>query len=572
MHNLKIRFGFWFEALSVALAALGLYLLLAYYALGGPLSNDVMWYINAGMNQIKDTFILNRYFHVFMQAIFVELAPSPLVGHQHFWAFLISATSLTIYLGARNFSYQSGRLHGLFGLAIFFSIKALSETTGMALVDISAMFMVSLITLVYLFSLKQDHRSAWLIGLLGFLFFLAFKTKETTLITGLLIFGLGYGPQPDFKLSQLLKRLPTFALGGLLGLIFFMLLSGIFLGDFFFGMRPAEIRAFALTYVQGAAEAPPQPGLDTWYNGFFFSVLLFPFVLYLLSGARCAPDEQLSDGQRLVWLLPLALILFVSLTIGNQWGFLPRFIFPSLPLIAMLAPQFLELKFSSQSKDRLLSLGGLALLLAALVGLRLAIRANLLERGQDISVFLATTLNPIFLTLILGLSFFKQRLNLVASLLVLTLSLGILSAPLAGNLREMLQRQSNAQQTQRLFHPFATFAEDITYQEDMRFYSSQNVWAELNMSHFGKDPNEVASMFNLYFDARSNKDQYTLSTDPLEILAQAQTTDYNYILLSSQDWQTIAAQPTAQTQWLQKYQPILDPVHGLVLLKYDDQP
>jgi len=572
MRNLKIRFGFRFEAFSAALATLGLYLGLAFFAPGGPLSSDVMWYINAGMNQIKDTFILNRYFHVFMQAIFVELAPSPLVGHQHFWAFLISAICLLIYLSARNFSRQSGPLHGLFGVAIFLSIKALSETTGIALVDISAMLMVSIITLVYLLSLKQEHRSAWLIGLLGLLFFLAFKTKETTLIAGLLVFGLGYGPQPGFQFSQLLKRLPSFALGALLGLVFFMLLSGIFLGDLFFGMRPAEIRAFALTYVQGAADAPPLPGSDTWYNGYFFSVLLFPFVLYLLSGARCALDERLGGGQRLVWLLPLALILFVSLTIGNQWGFLPRFIFPSLPLIAMLGPQFLELKFPSQPKNFLLSLGGLALLLAALVGLHLALRTNLLERGQDIGVFLATILNPIFLTLILGMSFFKQRLNLGLSLIVLTLSLGILSAPLGSNLREMLQHQSNAHQTQRLFHPFAAFAEDIAYEEDMRFYASQNVWVEMGITQFGKDSNEVASLFNLYFDARSNKDQYTLSTDPLQILAQAQTADYSYILLSSLDWQTFTAQPATQTQWLEKYQTILDPLHGLVLLKYNNLP
>jgi len=63
-------------------------IIFAMYGQGGPGSSDITLYMNVGMNGIKMPFILNRYFHVFLQAIFLKLASHPLQGYHAFWGLL----------------------------------------------------------------------------------------------------------------------------------------------------------------------------------------------------------------------------------------------------------------------------------------------------------------------------------------------------------------------------------------------------------------------------------------------------------------------------------------------------
>jgi hypothetical protein len=104
--------------------------LLARYALGGPLSTDILLYMNAGLNPIKETFILNRYFHVFLEGLFLRSAPSPLIGYQYYWAFLIAATAFFVYYNARSFTKTSTIIHGLLAAAFFLSVRYFAAEAG----------------------------------------------------------------------------------------------------------------------------------------------------------------------------------------------------------------------------------------------------------------------------------------------------------------------------------------------------------------------------------------------------------------------------------------------------------
>jgi hypothetical protein len=107
------------------------------FARGGPHSTDSLYYLDASLNNLKDPFILNRYMHVFIQKLFVEVFSSPLVGAQFFWAFEVAITGGLVYWAARSFSRKSNLIHGILAILIFFSAPALGNYAGTPLVDIS---------------------------------------------------------------------------------------------------------------------------------------------------------------------------------------------------------------------------------------------------------------------------------------------------------------------------------------------------------------------------------------------------------------------------------------------------
>jgi hypothetical protein len=327
INALKNQAARYVEILVAIFGFFFLYLALAIFALGGPISTDIFWYMNTGLNDIKDPFILNRYFHVFLEAIFLKAASSPLVGFQYYWAFLIAGTCLLIYLTARYFSPRSRPLHGLLAVALFFTIGAIADASGVAFVDTTAMFMVLLLVSVYLASARNEHRSIGLILLFGVLFYLAFKTKETTLAGSVLLIGFGYTSENVFNWKVLFRRLVYWVIGVAVGVIFFIILNSIFLHDPLFGLRLGDFRNFFQGYASQTLNSKKFPFPDNWYTTYFLRNLWIPFILFLISGAKAALDPDISPKFRLIWLVPLTVIVFVTATIGNQWGLEPRFIF-----------------------------------------------------------------------------------------------------------------------------------------------------------------------------------------------------------------------------------------------------
>jgi hypothetical protein len=561
------------ELIAAILGFIFFYLSLAFFAPGGPLSTDVFWYTNAGLNGIKDPFILNRYFHVFFQAVFLTIAPSPLIALQHFWAFLIAGTSLLIYFSGRYFSRHSTPLHGLLGVGLFLSIGAIADTSGIPLVDITAMFMLMLIVCVYIFSARRNHTSIWLLFLTGFLLFLAFKTKESTLAGGILLLGLGFSAENTFKLSLWARRFFYIVCGVIAGVFFFALLNAVFVGDPLFGWRPEEISVFLRTYVHGAGSAEQQPGVDNWFTAYFLSGLWFPFLLYVISSGKVAVNEELGPKLRLVWLIPLGVILFVTLSVGNQWGFQPRFIFPALPVISFLGPLFLNFDMQSLTDRRARATAFLFFFfgLAFIFLFRVVLRLVAPQIGLDIGVFLMVIFIPVLLSAILGLVFFWKQVPLTGSILIALMMIAIFTIPAMENVKKMVRDKPNLHLTNRIFYPLATFSNHIQYRTGMQIYVSGNTWATLGVGSYAKDQNELASLFNMYFNSISTMDNYTLSFDAHNIPQDLVNMHYNYAFISLGDWEKIRKDPGILALIEEIYMVLAEPGTQVVFLSLINQ-
>ncbi len=128
---------------------------------GGPIYSDELLYIEIGLNNESAPNYGNRYFHVYLQKLFMAVAPTPLIGIRVYWAFLIALTALMIYWSARIFLKENTAIHGLLAVAIFFSYKFISSYAGVTSVDIAAMLMSTALVFTYL--LYQRTEKKWLL-------------------------------------------------------------------------------------------------------------------------------------------------------------------------------------------------------------------------------------------------------------------------------------------------------------------------------------------------------------------------------------------------------------------------
>jgi hypothetical protein len=559
------------ELALAAGSALLLGVLLRYLAPGGPLSSDVLWYLNVGLTGARDTFILNRYFHVFLEWLFVQASATPLEGVQSYWAFLIAATAFLIYLNARLCTQASAPWHGLLAVGIFFSLSDLAKWAGTPFVDLTAMLLVSLAVTLYLLSIRRQNRAGWILLLLGTLFYLGLRTKETLLIVGLLLPGLGFTSEDRFDPRQFLTRLAYLLAGAAIGALVYSLLCGIVLKDPFFGWRWSEFQEFRASYVQNFDASHYSTDDANWYTGFALEFIYIPFLLYLLSGFSLA--ASLPKAARLVWLLPLGSLLFLIFTANNIWGFESRHFLPAYAVLATLAPQFVEISLPDEKAARIRTVAILAAAVLLPVAVRFAIRPLVYAASVDFGQFLEIIFHPVLLTVLIGIYFLTKRgTRLVWIAAVICLS-GLLVSPLLANARTLFIERPNQALSRFDFYPFAQFASQIEAAPDARFYIDSSISEyvqeanHLQVPMLAADRNEVTSMFNLYFDARLSASQFSLSSPAGDIAADLLTGDYDYAFLTAPHWSAIADQPEVLASIREKYRDYAEPQDLVILLE-----
>lgn len=560
---------FFLEIFAVVFGSIALFLVFANFALGGPNSTDVTWYMNVGLNGIKDPAILNRYFHIFLETIFLEAAPTPLVGLQYFWAFLVTGICLLVYITARNLNYYSHPFHGLLAVSLFLTMGVVADTAGMPLVDITATFMLLMMVSVFVHSVRNRHKYKWLIIIFGVLFLLAFKTKETTLSALILFLGYGFNDEDTWDWKVFAKRLVLVLLGVIIGGLFYTFLNAVFLKDPLFGLRPEEIRKFLSVYFSGTQTVEKFGGTINWYTGYLLDGMWIPFILYLISGAKVSMDSKTSYGIRVLWLLPLMEILLVTGMVGSIYGFQPRFIVPALPIICLLGPQFLDLNLKSVTarKEQIRAAVILVVSLILVVLVRLVMRRIFQVYGWDISTFMVVVFIPVVFSLILALVFFFKRMTVAISFIIAVLIISIVAIPLTHNIKQMVINHPNRNFSERLFYPFAIFSEQINYSPEIEFYISPNVWRMMETSYFTKDRLEISSLFNVYFDVSSTKNNFLIPKDFTEMSQKLSKSNFSYVLLSLNDWQTISSDQELKDLVAKRYHVYFEGENKLVLLK-----
>ena len=560
---------FYWEVTLVSLGFILLYLVLAIFARGGILSTDIIGYTDASIKGVSHPSILNRYFNVFLTAFFLKLVHNPILALQDYWAFLISATCGLIYLAARVFRKHSSVLHGIVAVGLFLSISEIADTAGMPLIDVAAMFMVLLFATVMILSARRGHDSFVLVTALGFLFYLAFRTKETALPFGILFLGLGMRDQERFNWKLWLKRMVFVLVGMVVGMLFFIILNTIFLHNPLFGFRIRDFQEFLSTYASNVLGMSKTGGSDSWYSIYFFTSLMIPFVLYLVSAVRVNLAGEAYPGTRLVWLVPLLLIIFVTLLIGDLFGFSRRFIFPTLPVICFLAPQFMNLDIAAlaNKKDRWWAVGIIVIGLLLTAILRIALRLIVPHLGWEISSFLSVAFIPVILSIILGMAFYWKNLSINLSLVIMILVIAIISIPLVKNAKTVFRDQPNYTASLEFFYPFIIFQDQIQFTPDMKMLVATDYWTTVGMSHMVKDRNEISGLFNVYFGVMSTRENFVLQAENSSTPAGLLSTNFSYALLSQKDWNLIVLDPAITAQLEAKYQIIPDSRNVLVLLR-----
>ncbi len=556
------------ETLIVLIFSAVIGIAFAFYGRGGPNSSDITLYMNLGLNGIRMPFVLNRYFNIFMQQLFVSIAPNPIEGYHYYWGFLMGITTFLIYISGRYALSKSNAFNGVLAVAIFYSMSVLAGLSGVIVVDFPAMVVITAMFTAYIISANHGHTKPLLIAAIGILFYLAFKTKETTMPVAVILIGLGWVGDKRFNWRLLFKNLLWVFAGVLIGIIIFAFLSWAILEDPFFGLRISEWQEFRDTYavyssnVFATMNAMEDGVMDDWYKGYWFEYAMLPFLLFLISGFLAG--REASYQRRVLWLAPLAFVVLMIFTINNRLGYESRFGLPVIPIVSILAPQFISLNLPKTKKSQLKFWISLAAGLIIVIGIRVLLRLIIPPLNYDLGSVVLLMYYPVFFTFLLfSLFFFTERP--VWHLINFFIVVSLLWAPIASNFRAMFIVKENHQEFTKIVLPFSEFESEIEFFPEMRFFASYHAF-RASKTDMVKNIDELLSLFNVYFDAQSTRESFVFQEDNQNISEDLLFEDFDYILLSSVDWMRVQRNEDNLEQMLERYQVYFGDGERLVLL------
>jgi hypothetical protein len=502
---------------------------------GGPIYSDELLYIEIGLNNQSAPNYGNRYFHVYLQKLFMAVAPTPLIGIRVYWAFMIALTTLLVYWSARIFLKESSPLHGLLGVAIFLSYKFLSSYAGVTSVDIAAMMMA--MALIFTYLLYQRTEKKGLLYLLGALTFLAFKTKETTLFANVVLLGFFFDKQGKFAFKNILPILKSYLIGFLGAIGLFILLDSIFLGQPFFAISPATIKEVFenYAYTGGFRKEPVN-----WYQTYLLDDIMIPFLLFVVAGVKLN-TRAVSPQKKILWAFPLLLVSFITLNMLKiPWGFIERFYFPALPVIAFLAPQFISIPDCKDQKSRWqLPAAILAVLLLVVVMRQFGMR-YVTDIDWTYGKYLESIYFPILLSVLLGLVILAEKQNLLTFGIILFFLVSWVLPQLSYNYKYIYVEPTTNAKFQIKYYPFLEFQQDIAVREDVKMYTTATIFSNTveNEDHmFSDNPYDILGMYDVLFNMRTERDNLTLSYKQEDIPEQILAERYDFMILSTDDWQ-----------------------------------
>ncbi len=548
------------EKIALLLSFLILWGILGAFA-GGPIFSDEFLYINAGLVNQAEPNYGNRFFHVYLQKLFVDLAPTPLWGIRFFWGFLIALTAVLIYINARGLLKKSNILHGLLAAAFFFTYPLITEYSGEPAVDITAMAMTILYVTVFLIAMREPAWRYRMLVLLGALAFLSFKTKETTLFINMLLLGFLYDGDGrwDWRRAAGLVNPLLIGLAAAVGL--FIILDGLVLGDPFFAISPATFGAVFNNYSF-------EPGffIDpvSWYRVYFLNEILLVFLLYIISGV--ALRDKLSQPMRLLWLYPLVLAAFITLNMLKvTFGYIERFFFPALPVLAVLAPQFL--RFDPPQTRRQWAGFGALLALGAL--LLLALRSVMMAYSASLDFAFPAFLDSIFYPFILSVLFtcvlWAKKYSWAGAVVPLFCLAAMLFNPLTYSYKYFFLFPKVQERYDEIFYPFEALREDLTMGDGDVLLVSASLRDEVDMLR--DDPNEIVGMYNFFFDARIDRENVAIAYSRDTLGASLSRRGVTRAIISWGDWQWLTGQPDVMAEIDEEFLVLPDPLENFVFLK-----
>lgn len=297
---------------------------------GGPVTNDELKYLELSIAPERQAFVLNRYGHIWLQALFVHLAPDPITGAQWMWATVIGGSIAFVFLGAGLLAQTSSLLPGGAAVVLYLTQITIFRYIGTPYADFTVATLVALGAAVYACpGLDGRVRAA----LLGAILVFALRSKETGII---LLALLPVVAPSDRQRLHPLAAIGWWLAGGtaLQGVL--MAVDAVLLGDFWFSLRPSSI-AELLGFNVGEWEHTP----GNWFAWIAMSEVSVPFACFLLALPLLRADG--SPWRRMVAWMPFALMIFLGLAgINGNWGVIPRYFAPALPVLCIVAAVWLH--------------------------------------------------------------------------------------------------------------------------------------------------------------------------------------------------------------------------------------
>jgi hypothetical protein len=518
-----------FEKWAVVIISVLLWIVLILLA-GGPIFSDEMLYLDAGLRNVAVPSYGNRYFHIYLQKFFTSIFSTPLAGVRVFWGFLISLTTTLIYLNAREITRRSTILHGLLAVAFFFSFPLIQEYSGEPAVDITAMAMTTVYLTVYLWAVKNPEKQKQALFILGMLAFLCFKTKETTIFINILLFGLIKEKKKDgLGLKNLIDFVRPFLFGIAAGIGLFMLLDTVFLGDPFFAIAPSTFSAVFTNYdfTPGFFFGP-----TSWYKVYFLDELLLPFLLFLLGGMQLQKTTE--DNIRIVWIYPLLFAAFLSWNMLKvPWGFIERFYFPALPVIAILAPQALRFKWPRKKHDWIWFIGSIIVSAALAILMRSLWMGISGKYSFDYVRMMDAVYYPILISILLAALIWEKRAGWKRTIVQFFCIGSLLISPLINNYKYFVTYPKIKERYEIVFYPFEIFNSNLEIMDNDLLYVSADLKNSQDM--LSKDPNDIVGMYNFFFDARISRENVYLGYNQKNLGSDLINREFSFALLSEND-------------------------------------
>ena len=541
-------------AVFVAASLIGLYAYLYGGQLGG---SDMLLYLDAGLRGYGELAILNRYTHVFLLALIDGFSPNPLEGLRLFSLFSSALTVILVYYIGRRVTPKSSPVNGVVAVLLILSLQLPLALLLQPGVDTTAMLIVLLFSATYVRWDSSQSNPRWLVLLLGFLFFLALKTKETTIVLAITLPGLIFLRGRSSSEPPRILNIWYFAIGIVAALILLIVGNTIVLNAPLFGLRPSEFLEFAQAYSSGTS-LRPAPG--DIFRSFILTDLALPFLLFVASGLM--RRSELSSALRILWLVPLALSMFLTLSmVQSTWGVVPRFFLPGIALMCALAGQVVSIRWP-EGKERKLAIGyllstGIVLLSVGLLGLSL--RSQWPFPDYFFNIFA-----PIVLAVLIGLLILNPGDSVVGYPVLLCI-LALTVYPIRLQLPEIARTPSLELPNAR-FDSFAAFDSQITPTQDMTLLVSASMLRALSISN---NREELSALFNVYFDATTDRDNFKILDRGVEFVQLLVHDEFGLVLISSHDWDWLRESPNDRPEWRDRYQPIEEDSGRFILLKLE---
>ena len=553
----RIQWKFLEQSVEVVAVIFGAGMLARFFFIhGGQVyGTDTLMYIDNGLHGIASPFVLNRYTHIFILRFFTHFASTPLEGMRLYSAFIAFSCALLVYYSARILSEKSSPINGIIAVGLFLGVPAILDRTIAPLVDTTAMLMMLSLTAIYLQSARKNHSNIWLLVLFGAFFFMSLRTKEVTIVAAILILGFGLVDDKSINSRMLIKNSLYIAVGMVIAALLNLAINAIFLDTPFFGFRPADINAYIESW---STIIGSSGGLGETFDSLLMAKTGFLFVLYVSAGLILR--KRLPKNIRLIWIIPLALAVFLILfSTRDKWIIVSRGFTPGFAIICILSSQVVlidGLRRGSIAKDATVGL-------VTLIGIGVLSSIGMATKGDlPFEVFFSAVYSPIAFSVIFSVLFLsreRRTSGIVIALLLLSVSVYQIRL----NLLDVANKPKLHRYNYR-FQPILAFEEEIRDNDGLDMYVSSAVLPSLAIE---TNRDELTALVNIALDIRTERADYVIGTLDDEFVRELEVGEYSPILITTSDWDWLRTTPQDRPEWRIRYTASTEPSNRFILLQ-----